>query len=59
MRIARNPSSSSLFARSAFLPQGLQGADTIIGTAGYASLGAVFFLASAIRLTAVLRKSLR
>ena len=49
----------SLFAGSAFLIQGLQGADTIIGTAGYATLGAVFFLVSAIRLTAVLRKSLR
>lgn len=46
----------SVFAGSAFLFQGLQGSDAITGVAGYALLGAVFFLISAIRLTSVLRR---
>lgn len=46
----------SLFAGSAFVAQGLQGSGMIAGVAGYALLGAVFFLISAIRLTVVLRK---
>lgn len=47
----------SLFAGAAFLVQGLQGSGSIVGVAGYATLGAVYFLASAIRLTAVLRQT--
>lgn len=49
----------SLLAGSAFLLQGLQGAETIVGVAGYATLGAVFFLVSAIRLSILLRKGTR
>ena len=49
----------SLFAGSAFLIQGLQGAETIVGTAGYATLGAIFFLVSAIRLSVLLRRGTR
>lgn len=45
----------SLFAGAAFLLQGLRGDGTIIGVAGYALLGAVFFLISGIRLSAMLR----
>jgi len=46
----------SVFAGSGFLFQGLQGADNIAGVAGYATLGAIFFLVSAIRLSMILRK---
>ena len=46
----------SVFAGSAFLLQGLQGAGNIAGVAGYAILGAIFFLVSAIRLSMILRK---
>ncbi|GAB3597085.1 DUF308 domain-containing protein [Microbacterium tumbae] len=46
----------SVLAGSAFLVQGLQGAGEITGPAGYATLGGVFFLISAIRLSLVLRK---
>lgn len=46
----------SLFAGSGFLLQGLQGAGNIAGAAGYATLGAIFFLISAIRLSIILRK---
>jgi uncharacterized membrane protein HdeD (DUF308 family) len=45
----------SVFAGSGFLFQGLQGADNIAGVAGYATLGAIFFLVSAIRLSMILR----
>ncbi|WP_350350463.1 hypothetical protein ABS642_13305 [Microbacterium sp. A8/3-1] len=47
----------SLFAGGAFVAQGLQGSEMIVGVAGYAVLGAVFFLVSAVRLTVVLRKT--
>ena len=46
----------SVFAGSAFLLQGLQGAGNIAGVAGHAILGAIFFLVSAIRLSTILRK---
>ena len=46
----------SVFAGGAFLFQGLQGAGAIMGVAGYTLLGAVFFLVSSIRLSALLRK---
>ena len=46
----------SLFAGGAFVAQGLQGSGMIMGVAGYALLGAIFFLVSAIRLSIVLRK---
>jgi uncharacterized membrane protein HdeD (DUF308 family) len=46
----------SVLAGGAFLAQGLQGAGTIAGVGGYAVLGGIFFLVSAIRLTVVLRK---
>lgn len=46
----------SVFAGSGFLLQGLQGAGNIAGVAGYATLGAIFFLVSAIRLSMILRK---
>lgn len=46
----------SLFAGGAFVAQGLQGSEMITGVAGYALLGAVFFLLSAIRLSSLLRK---
>lgn len=46
----------SLFAGSAFVAQGLQGSGMITGVAGYALLGAIFFLISAIRLSSLLRK---
>lgn len=46
----------SVLAGSAFLLQGLTGADSITGVAGYATLGGIFFLISAIRLGLVLRK---
>lgn len=46
----------SVFAGAAFLFQGIQGATTIAGVGGYATLGAIFFLVSAIRLSVLLRK---
>lgn len=49
----------SVFAGSAFLIQGLQGAQAIAGVGGYAILGAIFFLVSAIRLSSVIRKDAR
>ena len=47
----------SLFAGGAFVAQGLQGSEMIVGVAGYALLGAVFFLVSAVRLSVVLRRT--
>jgi uncharacterized membrane protein HdeD (DUF308 family) len=47
----------SVLAGGAFLAQGLQGAGAIAGVGGYALLGAIFFLISAIRLSLVLRKA--
>ncbi|PZR52062.1 hypothetical protein DNL40_13720 [Xylanimonas oleitrophica] len=46
----------SVLAGASFVVQGLQGTGSMTGAAGYASLGAVFFLVSAVRLTARLRK---
>ncbi len=45
-----------VFAGAGFLWQGLQGSGTLAGAAGYAGLGAVFFLISAIRLSAKLHR---
>lgn len=45
----------SVFAGGAFLLQGLQGSEMITGAAGYAILGGVFFLISAVRLSVTLR----
>jgi len=47
----------SVFAGTAFLIQGLQGSSMIAGAAGYATLGAIFFLISAIRLSIMLRRA--
>lgn len=47
----------SVLAGSAFLVQGLQGATTIAGVGGYAIVGAVFFLVSAIRLGILLKRA--
>src|SRR5690606_21196122 len=49
----------SVFAGSAFLVQGLQGAQAIAGVGGYATLGAIFFLVSAIRLSSIIRREAR
>lgn len=46
----------SVFAGGGFLWQGLQGSGTLAGAAGYAGLGALFFLVSAIRLSIKLRR---
>lgn len=46
----------SVLAGGAFLTQGLRGADDIAGAGGYAILGGIFFLISAIRLSLVLRR---
>jgi len=46
----------SVVAGLGFLSQGLQDHGTISGTAGYAALGAIFFLVSALRLVATSRK---
>lgn len=46
----------SVFAGAGFLFQGLQGTAMMVGAAGYAALGALFFLVSAIRLNATLRR---
>lgn len=45
----------SVLAGSQFLFQGLQGSGMITGAAGYAGLGAIFFLISALRLSATLK----
>jgi len=47
----------SVLAGSAFLAQGLQGAATVTSIAGYATLGGVLFLVSAIRLSRAARRS--
>ncbi|MGP5387746.1 hypothetical protein [Brachybacterium tyrofermentans] len=47
----------SVLAGSAFFAQGLAGSEAIGGVGGYAILGGVFFLLSAIRLALLLRKS--
>lgn len=46
----------SVFAGAGFLVQGIQGKTMMTGPAGYAMLGAIFFLISAIRLSIKLRK---
>lgn len=46
----------SVLAGASFLVAGLQGEETIARVGGYAVLGGVFFLISAIRLTFALRK---
>jgi uncharacterized membrane protein HdeD (DUF308 family) len=46
----------SVVAGLGFLAQGLQDHGTISGTAGYATLGAIFFLISALRLGSTLRR---
>jgi uncharacterized membrane protein HdeD (DUF308 family) len=46
----------SVFAGLGFLYQGVQGSAMVTGAAGYAALGAVFFLVSAIRLSLTLKK---
>lgn len=46
----------SVLAGAAFVLQGVQGNGAMSGAAGYAALGAIFFLVSAIRLIVVLRK---
>ncbi|WP_067136207.1 hypothetical protein [Microtetraspora malaysiensis] len=46
----------SVLAGASFLAQALQGNGSIVGVAGYATLGGIFFLVSAIRLSIVLRK---
>ncbi len=40
----------SVLAGAGFLAQGLRGAETLTGAAGYAVLGGIFFLISAVRL---------
>ncbi|SFB75926.1 hypothetical protein SAMN04487968_101354 [Nocardioides terrae] len=47
----------SVLAGASFLAQGLGDADNISGVGGYAILGGVFFLISAIRLSIVLRRT--
>ncbi|WEK61523.1 MAG: hypothetical protein P0Y60_01810 [Candidatus Microbacterium colombiense] len=49
----------SVFAGSAFLFQGIQGSEMIVGVGGYAAIGAVFFAVSAIRLSILLRREAR
>lgn len=46
----------SVLAGIAFLAQSLQGATTITGVGGYAILGGLFFLISAVRLTILLQR---
>lgn len=48
----------SVFAGAGFLFQGHQGSAMIAGAAGYAAIGAVFFLVSAIRLSMTLKKEI-
>jgi uncharacterized membrane protein HdeD (DUF308 family) len=47
----------SVLAGLSFLAMGLRGADSIAMVGGYATVGGVFFLISAIRLSVLLRKS--
>lgn len=47
----------SVVAGGSFLVQGLQGADSIASVGGYAAVGGIFFLISAIRLSVMLRRS--
>ncbi|MFK4850213.1 hypothetical protein ACI3KT_01140 [Microbacterium sp. ZW T6_19] len=47
----------SLLAGAGFLFQGLQGSSMIIGVAGYAAVGAIFFLVSAVVLSVRLKKA--
>ena len=49
----------SVFAGAGFLIQGIGGAETITGVAGYATLGAIFFLVSAIRLSILIGRAKR
>jgi uncharacterized membrane protein HdeD (DUF308 family) len=46
----------SVFAGSAFVLQGIQESGAIVGVAGYAAVGAIFFLISAIRLGVLLKR---
>lgn len=46
----------SVLAGGSFLAQGLQDADSIAGVGGYALLGGVFFLVSAVRLSILRRR---
>jgi len=46
----------SVLAGTSFILQGLKGEASMSGAAGYATLGAIFFLISAIRLSVKLRK---
>ncbi|MFE6303816.1 hypothetical protein [Nocardiopsis sp. NPDC057823] len=46
----------SVLAGAAFLAQGLRGSGDIAGVGGYAAVGGVFFLASAVRLGVLLRR---
>ncbi|WP_222936844.1 DUF308 domain-containing protein [Streptomonospora sp. PA3] len=46
----------SVLAGASFLAQAVQGGANIAGAAGYATLGGIFFLISAIRLSILLRK---
>jgi uncharacterized membrane protein HdeD (DUF308 family) len=47
----------SVLAGSAFFTQGLQGGTSVASVAGYATLGGILFLVSAIRLTRTARNS--
>lgn len=47
----------SVLAGASFLGQGLTGADSVAGIGGYALVGALFFLLSALRLGSVLRRT--
>ncbi|WP_146605681.1 hypothetical protein [Micromonospora craterilacus] len=47
----------SVLAGAGFLAQAFQGAGNIAGVGGYATLGGIFFLISAIRLSILLRKA--
>lgn len=45
----------SVLAGAAFLAQGLQDSDSVTGLGGYALVGGIFFLVSAVRLNSLLR----
>ncbi|WP_051172563.1 hypothetical protein [Microbacterium indicum] len=47
----------SVFAGAGFVLQGIQGASSVAGPAGYAAIGGIFFLVSAIRLSVLLRRT--
>jgi len=47
----------SVLAGGSFVVQGLQGADNIANVGGYAALGGIFFLISAIRLSVMMRRN--